>query len=383
MKIQKSCLITLFCVIALFIYAAPKEEKFLGEMYKSGSIRFVPELTIDDTSMPEDTFFEGVLSIVSDNDGNIYICDYKANNIKKFNASGKHLKTIGRKGQGPGEFNMPFEISVTNDKLIVWDMGNRRLCAFTADGEFIKSVQIFRGEGRPQKMRPLPNGNIVIELEKIYFGEQDKPQDCLIEIYSPDLEKIKTLYTQQVWRNKFMRIESMFTNIIQPFSPLVCWDVSPEGKIIIGYPEEYEIELFDSEGGKISTFSHSYEPVKVTEEDKKSFFSGITYSSEGTTTQTVPEPIVKNTEFPKLKPAFKQILVDSEGNILVWPYRKNREEEWRYFDAFSPDCNFIGSVQIMGDASFPVGAIIQNGSFWLQKADEEGLIEVVKYRISE
>jgi hypothetical protein len=37
----------------------------------------------------------------------------------------------------------------------------------------------------------------------------------------------------------------------------------------------------------------------------------------------------------------------------------------------------------MGDASFPVGAVIQKGSFWLQKADKEGLIKVVKYRISE
>lgn len=383
MKNQKSCLIILFCVTALLVYAAPNEEKSLSEMYKSGSIRFVPELTIDDTSMPEDTFFEGVSSIVSDNDGNIYICDYKANNIKKFDSSGKHIKTIGRKGQGPGEFNMPFEVAVTDDRLIVWDWGNRRLCVLTADGELMKSVQIFRGEGIPQKMRPLPNGNIVIELEKIYYGEQDKPQDCLIEIFSPELEKIKTLYTQQVWRNKFMRIESMFTNIIQPFSPLVCWDVSPEGKIAIGYPSAYDIELFDSEGGKISSFSHSYEPVKVTDKDKESFFGGITYSSGGTTTQTVPEPIVKNTEFPKLKPAFKQILVDSEGNILVWPYRKNREEESRYFDAFSPEGNFVGSVQIMGDASFPGGVIIKNGSFWLQKADEEGLIKVVKYRISE
>ena len=383
MKIQKSCLITLFCATALFIYAAPKEEKSLGEMYKSGSIQFVPELTIDDTSMPEDTFFEGVSSIVSDNDGNIYICDYKANNIKKFNTSGKYLKTIGRKGQGPGEFNMPFEIAVTDDRLIVWDWGNRRLCVLAPDGEFIKSVQIFRGEGMPQKMRPLTDGNIVIELEKIYYGEQDKPQDSLIEIFSPDLEKKRTLYTQQVWRNKFMRIESMFTNIIQPFSPLVCWDVSPDGKIVIGYPSEYKIDLYDSERGKISSFSHSYDPVKVTDEDKESFFSGMTFSSGGTTTQTVPEPIVKNTEFPKLKPAFKQILVDSEGNILVWPYRKNREEESRYFDAFSPEGNFIGNVQIRGNSSFPAGVIIQNGSFWLQKADEEGLIEVVKYRISE
>lgn len=202
----------------------------------------------------------------------------------------------------------------------------------------------------PQKIRDLPNWDIVIAMEKIYFREPDKPQDCLIEIYSPNLEKKRTVYTQQVWHNKFMRIENMGTNIIQPFSPLVYWDVSPEGKVVIGYPKNYEIEIYDSEKGEISSFTHSYEPIKVTDKDKEMFFAGMTYSTGGVVKQGVPDYIVKNTEFPKYKPAFKHILVDSEGNILVWAYRKNRKEESRFFDAFDPEGNFIGNVQIIGEA---------------------------------
>jgi len=364
------------------MYGASKTEKSLAEIYKSGTVQFISELTIDDTSLPEDTFFESTFDIKCDNNGYVYICDYKANNIKKFDSSGKYIKTIGRKGQGPGEFNMPFGIAVTNDRLIVGDMGNRRLCALTPDGEFIKSVTISIG-GMPQKIRGLPNGDIVIAMEKIYFREPDKPQDCLIEIYSPNLEKKRTVYTQQVWRNKFMRIENMGTNIIQPFSPLVYWDVSPDGKVVIGYPKNYEIEIYDSDKGKISSFTHSYEPIKVTDQDKEIFFAGMTYSTGGVVKQGVPDYIVKNTEFPKYKPAFKHILVDSEGNILVWAYRKNRKEESRFFDAFDPEGNFIGNVQIIGEASFPVRAVIKDGSFWLQKTDDEGLIKIIKYRISD
>jgi len=74
---------------------------------------------------------------------------------------------------------------------------------------------------------------IIIELEKTNFADSDKPQDCLIEIYSPDLVKKEAVYTQQVWLNKYMRIEGMFTNIIQPFSPFVCWDVSFPARAII------------------------------------------------------------------------------------------------------------------------------------------------------
>ena len=382
MKNQRYLFGILFFTAAFFMYGASKTEKPLAEIYKSGTVQFISELTIDDTSLPEDTFFESTVDIKCDNNGYVYICDYKANNIKKFDSSGKYIKTIGRKGQGPGEFNRPFQIAVTNDRLIVGDMGNRRICALTPDGEFIKSVTISIGE-MPQKIRGLPNGDIVIAMEKIYFREPDKPQDCLIEIYSPNLEKKRTVYTQQVWRNKFMRIENMGTNIIQPFSPLVYWDVSPEGKVVIGYPKNYEIEIYDSEKGKISSFTHSYKPIKVTDQDKEMFFAGMTYSTGGVVKQGVPDYIVKNTEFPKYKPAFKHILVDSEGNILVWAYRKNRKEESKFFDAFDPEGNFIGNVQIIGEASFPLRAVIKDGSFWLQKTDEEDLIKIIKYRISD
>lgn len=382
MKKQKYWLIIILLMIFLWTNASPDRKASLTEIYTSGSIRFVPELTIDDNSLPEDVFLESAIDIVTDKNGNVYICDYKANNIKKFDSSGKYLKVIGRAGQGPGEFNRPFWITVSNNRLVVWDMGNRRLCALTQDGEFIKSVQLFGNEGRPNKMRPLPNGDIVIELENINFGDSDKPQDCLIAVYSPDLEKKEMVYTQQVWRNKYMRIEGMFTNIIQPFSPLVCWDISPEGNIVIGYPKKYEIEIYKSQKGKVASFTHPYKPIKVTDKDKKMFFAGMTHSIGGVITQGAPEHVVKNTDFPKLKPAFKQIIVDSEGNILVWTYRKNKEKEAKCFDAFNPEGNFIGNVQIIGDVSFPARTVIKDGSFWLSKTDEEGLIKAVKYRAS-
>ena len=181
-----------------------------------------------------------------------------------------------------------------------------------------------------------------------------------------------------------MRLEGMFINIIQPFSPRVYWDVSPDGKIYIGFSKQFEIELHDSQKGKVSSFIHSYKPVKVTNEDKDKFFAGMTYgSSGGTVKQGAPDHIIKNTEFPKSKPAFKQILIDSEGNILVWVYSRNREEETKLFDAFDAKGKFIGNVQIKGEGVFPSRVIVKDGSFWLIQTDEEGLIRVVKYRISE
>jgi hypothetical protein len=382
MKNLKYPFIVLLLIGAIFAYPLQKKEKTMAEIYKRGIVRFIPEQTIDDSSMPEEALLEAVIDIAYDKKNNIYISDYKANNIKKFDSSGKFIKVIGRKGQGPGEFSYPFWIAVADDRLFVWDMMNMRLCALSLEGEFIKSITFQISEGRPQKLRSLPDGNVVIELEKIYFGEADKPQDCTIEIYSPDLEPKKTVYSQQVWRNKYMRVESVFTNIPQPFSPLVYWDVTPDGKIVIGYSKNYELEIYDIIKGKLFSFRHDYEPVKVTDEDKEVFFSGIAFSRDGVMQRGAPDFVRKNTEFPKIKPSFDGILIDSERNILVHSYRKNKAEQPKFFDAFDSKGNFLGTVKIEGEAFFPSGVRIRENYFWRQETDKEGLIKLVKYRIS-
>lgn len=383
MKNKRYWVIISFFTVVLFMYGLSESEKSLLEIYKSGTVRFIPILTIDESSMPEDAFFENVNDIKCDSDGHIYACDFKANNIKKFDSSGKYLKTIGKKGQGPGEFNIPFKIAVTNDRLIVWDMRNIRLCALTLDGEFIKSVSISIGEGRPQEMKSRPNGDIVIELEKIYYSDFNRPQDCLLEIYSPNLERKKTAYTQQVWRNKYEITESGLRNYVQPFCPLVSWDISPGGDIVIGYPKEYEIEIHDSIKGKISSFTHLHEPVKVTDKDKEMFFAGGRFTGGGVLKKVPPDDSAKYREWPKFKPAFRQILVDSEGNILVWPFREKREEEWRFFHVFDALGNFVRDVHVMGEKVIPGREILKDGSFWKQRHDEEGYVSLVKYRISD
>jgi len=383
MYYYKNFAIILFLIFANFTSNAHGQGKSLKEIYKAGKIRFIPEFTVDETFLPEDTFFESAFNIKCDKDGYVYVCDYRAHNIKVFDSSGTFIMTIGREGQGPGEFNRPYDIAVTDELLVIWNMGNRRLDALTKDGKFIRSLPISIYDGWPQMMRALPNGDIVIGSEKLSFRQSEKPQDYFIDIYAPDLEKKKRVYTQQIWRNKYVIKEGRATNLPIPFSPRVYWDVSPTGEIVIGYSKTYEIEIYGIDGEEITSFSHTYTAEKVTDEDKKKFFASIGSFSGGERKQGADDFIVQNTEFPKFKPAFQQIRVDSEGNILVLGYRKNRDEEAMYFDAFDIQGNFLGNVQILSEMGFPYYSVIRNKTFWLQKTDEEGLIKIIKYRISE
>jgi len=360
--------------------------KTLAELYKTGKVRFVQELVLDEKTMPKAVLFAGPGALDCDAAGNVYVMDFSDNNIKVFGASGKFLKLIGRKGQGPGEFNMPIDIVFAKDRLIVWDMGNDRLCALTISGGFIKSENAAAFSGRPYKVEALPTGEIILETEKTYFNEPDRPQDHFLEILTPGLQIKNKIFSQAVLRNKYMRIGGQLFNLPQPFCPDIYWDISPSGNIAVGFSGKYEVTFYDKQGVEALRFSHPYNPVKVTAEDEKSFFDGMSYTTGTGVKRGAPDHIVKNTTFPKFKPAFNALIVDSDGNTLVHTYRKSKEEIYRYFDAFDPQGKFIASVHVEGDVPFPVQfrkSRIVDGCFWLIKYSSDELPHIIKYRIAE
>lgn len=382
MKKTNTLIYLLIGLLLVIVQTIPANGQSLKEIYATGTVEFVAEMTIDESALPENEFFEGIVDIGADAAGNIYLCDFQACNIKKFSADGKFLKIIGRKGQGPGEFSMPSRIAVTGDRLFIYDMGNRHLCALTTDGEYIKSIGIQNTEGRPRNMRAHLRGDIIIEREIVHYRDQDRPQDCLIQIFSPELELKKTISTHQILRNKYRNIQGMFSNIMQPFTPDVFWYVAPDGKIVIGLAKDYTVETHHFEKGLLSSFKHTYEAVKVTDQDKEQFFSGITFSTSEGGDSELPKEIKKLTEFPKTKPAFDALFVDSEGNILVHTVREDTVGSPPKFDAFDLEGKFIGTVNITGLKAFPREALMGKGFVWVIERDEEGQTQVVKYRIA-
>jgi hypothetical protein len=383
-KNKLQCIRFIIFVIGLItsVHTIPAFSQSLKEIYATGSIRFIEEMKIDESHLPEGVFFESVTDMAADERGNIYFCDIQACNIKKFSPEGKFLKILGGKGQGPGEFNSPSRMVVSGNRLFIYDIGNRRICSLTTEGEQIKCINIQYTEGLPRKMKAHPQGDLLIEREVNYYHEKDKPQDILIQVFSPELELKKTLFKYSVLRNIFRTINGMFSNIIQPFSPYVYWSILPDGKVIIGLSEDYTVQIHHLEEGKLSSFTHPYKPVKVTHEDKEKFFSNLVYSTSQGRIEP-PEEIKKLTKFPKTKPAFDALLVDYEGNILVHPTQKDSESFPPRFDAFTYQGQFIGTVSIIeGIQDFPLRVFVDKHSLWTLVSDKQGKLKVVKYKIA-
>jgi len=59
--------------------------------------------------------------------------------IKVFDVNGRYLRTIGRKGAGPGELDGASAIDLCKEELIVYCFNQARLTYFDGQGNLIKT----------------------------------------------------------------------------------------------------------------------------------------------------------------------------------------------------------------------------------------------------
>lgn len=82
-------------------------------------------------------------------DGRIVLLDEGALRIHVFGPDGDHLRSLGRGGSGPGEFESTTTISVIGDSIYVYDRSRARLSVFHASDGFGRSVLVSVGKKGP------------------------------------------------------------------------------------------------------------------------------------------------------------------------------------------------------------------------------------------
>ena len=98
-----------------------------------------------------DTFNQPTDIIIAPN-GNIFVTDGHGGDsnarIVKFTKDGKFMKTWGKKGSGPGEFDTPHSLAFdSKGRLFVADRGNSRIQIFDQDGTFLDQWKQFSRTG--------------------------------------------------------------------------------------------------------------------------------------------------------------------------------------------------------------------------------------------
>ncbi len=311
------------------------------------------EITIGEKEGDEEYRFTRLRAIDVDVKGNIYALDSREGHIKVFDNNGKYIKTIGKKGQGPGEMQMPYDIHITPMKeILVNDVRSRRLLFFSLDGTFLRHLSTAK---MTFFLDPKMNSKSMIVGSQQILGLI--PGFELL-MFDSNFDLIKTI----------AKIELPKPPVIKPELPEFCWEYTPEDNLIWGIPTKYELQVLSEEGEIIKKIKKDYDPVKIAEEEKEEMTKR--FSREGVSS------IVK-IELPQNHLAFMNLSIDDDGRIFLGTYEKAKDGEGYYYDVFDSEGKYLAKIPLMVRPQ-----VWKKGKLYTIEEDKEGYQYIKRYKVS-
>jgi hypothetical protein len=352
--------IIFFVLLFIFVFSACQKTEWKGSyqiqdgvtivknprepLYAEMRLDLEEELSINGISETGDFIFAEVSSLAVDKNEKIFICDRKEANIKIFDRSGSFLKTIGGRGQGPGEMSDPGRVCVSNNnEIVVLDFQNRCLLFFSHEGKYIKTLNsrgmLLLG------LRLDSKGNFIVSTLKL---SQSFPEYELMK-FNPHLNPLFKIGSMPYQQNY---------SALNPFAPGYTYAVDQNDNIVYGYPDKYEIQIFSPQGEILKKITKEYDAVRVTDTEKEEENSNA--------------PSFVSFDFPDTHSAFQSILVDEEGKIFVKTWNKENSRKGFYYDIFDSQGRYTAKIFFEAMPS-----LFKNHKLYAIE-EEEGGFQIVK-----
>jgi 6-bladed beta-propeller len=286
------------------------------------------------------------LDLAMNEAGTVYVKDQKPSVIKVFDPGGRYLRSIGREGDGPGEFRTAF-LAVRGDTLLTQDPQNSRVTAF--NGETGAVIATWRstccywypvgldGEGR-----------LIVHA----MGNPDSteaPAQAIVRS-SLDGSSIDTLWaterprgTEKAWIIGDGKTMQMMMAV--PFQPRDQHAPDPAGVLLTGWNGEYLIRT--SRNGRDTTglFGRAWTPEPVTDADRKALVEEQIRNQEGSgNSEEVLRAAMKPEYIPDVRTSWNSLEADAAGNR--WIRLETKDTLRVHYDVFDPAGRWLGPVSV-------------------------------------
>jgi len=312
-----------------------------GQRKKLG---FEEKFTIGVSEGDENYMFGQSLYVNMDDEGCFFVTDWDRKHIRKFSPEGKYLLTIGRPGQGPGEFQNVWGPKFdTSGNLYVMDIANKRISLFSKSGDFIKGINTPQDLG---DITILPNGNYFTSKTESIEDPKVHKFMHIYGIYDADFNLIKEFeQVKQEIRQKENKTRAQFVASIlsdSAFKPYFVQEVTEDGTIYTGNAVTYEIKIYSQKGNLEKIITREYQPIKVSQAHKDYYFEvlSIDLLRRLPSGDSFKEEVRKHMEYPKFLPACSWFTVMDNGWLYV--VVDVIEEDYALIDLFDEKGIYIG-----------------------------------------
>ncbi len=331
--------------------------------------------------------FGDIRGIQAASDGTIYVLDNQAQEVRVFSPEGEYLRTIMRRGEGPGEILRSNGFILSGDTLLwvhEWtkyvvigvDTYGEEVRRFDAplrrrgyfwDGAFDLRGRYWRSTSvcDDEELDPEP-GLLTGSCRRHYVS------------YDLAIEAIDSVYIgEDTYRSFMARMPGggrRFYTI--PFQSSRLTLVNPSGGFWDANKGSYRLTRTGEGGDTLLVIEASMPPIPVTAEDRSAFIrAGVERSPE---MRSAVEEVAAL--MPDFKPILEGFFVDDEERL--WVRRSTPLGAPRFYDLLSGDGNYLGSIRLAFQPAPYSPLWVQHGHIYAFVLDDLDVQYVVRAPIS-
>lgn len=304
--------------------------------------------------------------------GGFYVLDAQAGEVRLFDDSGRHVRSFGRPGGGPGEFAQAVGLARDTDGVLwIVDPGNVRLTAVDVTGTLVQIVP----RVSPFMMMPWPGR---VDQEGLIYDVTHGGEVGEITLlrYRPGDARVDTLpLPSYVPASFLLERQGATTRAYVPYAPQLVWAIGPQGHLWSGISDSYRLEVRDHTGRVERIVEKRSAPVRVTPEERASAIEDLRFFTD-------QGGVIEPGRIPRNKPAFTSIRIDDLGYAWVSPSQAAGDGQ-RVFDVFDPTGEFVGRVDVPIPPHQPemLPVVIRGDRIYAAGLDESGVPYVARFRI--
>jgi hypothetical protein len=288
-------------------------------------------------------------------DGRIAVLDDRAAEVRIFDADGRHVRTLGRKGEGPGEFDTAsFLGRLPGDTLVVVDTPRRRINFFHPDDGFIRAVTARDDDAGYLLVAGMFGDGTLVEFNTVFNA--DAPEGYArrpveYRTVGRDGAGVAELGTYPGYESVLAMVsegDQTFAMTGQaPFGKQPAVAVGGE-RFFFGSQDTWEIRVLRMDGSLERLIRWDRTPEPVTEAQVADFVDRVVSRMEDNNLARRYRRFYADAPAPETHPAYGDLFVDRLGWLWVQEYRVDPEapDHWTVLD---PDGRVAGAAELPAD----------------------------------
>ncbi|MDE2678437.1 MAG: 6-bladed beta-propeller [Gemmatimonadota bacterium] len=335
-------------------------------------------------------------------DGRVAVLSSANEQLYLFEPSGALSGTIGREGEGPGEFTRPEHLQyLPPDTLVVWDYHMRSIDYFDTGGTLLRERKVdydrlrerVYGATSESLRRPLPDGSFIVSVRSSQVNADSSLSDCPPgRSWGPPLGPGGVQPGPAVARTwparAYLRVDSAYSAQRLGCSGMILAGGDPP-LIHVRGTDGNEIRQLTLDGILLRIIRRTTEPVPITARARRAEEDRVFSEFEARDLMPPPRGAMAEVDTRTSYAWVAGLMVDTEGYLWVQEWsasESGRPDQW---SVLSPEGRWLGVVPMpVEPGPMDPGRCSGFSSCWIDRefyvtlrVDELGVERIEGYRI--